>query len=392
MGLQVKVQLMGSIIVLNFKNIICKNSNNKLSKLNKFNRNKFKLPGLVIWGLVVSFGSMECLAQTVEQKQIKTECAISKEPNRVYTANPLVTYLLMALAPEKLVGWNFPPPKQAKGVFPDESFKKPVIGGWFGQGRTPNFEELIRSRPDFMLMSGVNVKTDQQAILSKLGVPVCSLKLNTLEDYPQDIRNLGIWLNRSERAEMLATDFEKRLKRLAQNRQKITNSGSIKTVYYAETNSGLATECRGSIHSQVIPLAGGLNPHACFNEAAKQSRFGQVDINFEQLLKYNPDAIVTQEAVFYRQIYQNPKWSALKAVKNKQVYLMPQVPFRWMDRPPSFMRVLAAEWLMQKLYPQLVGYDMVLETQKFIQLYFQVEMTSTHIQEILNGEIIDERH
>jgi len=371
----------------NSKNTVYLNRDSSLSKCHKT-----KLPGLVIWGLVMSFWSVNCLAQTAEQKQINTECAISKEPNRVYTANPLVTYLLMALAPEKLVGWNFPPPKQAKGVFPDESFKKPVIGGWFGQGRTPNLEVLIRSKPDLMLMSGVNVKTDQQAVLRKLGVPVCSLKLETLDDYPQDIRNLGVWLNRSKRAEMLAKDFEHRLQRLSENRQKLTALGLSKTVYYAETNSGLATECRGSIHSQVIPLAGGLNPHICFNESAKQSRFGQVNVNFEQLLKYNPDAIVTQEAVFYQKIYQNPKWSALKAVKNKQVFLMPQVPFRWMDRPPSFMRVLAAEWLMQKLYPQQGFYDMASETQRFIQHYFQVEMNRTQVQAILNGEIVDERH
>ncbi|WP_460188179.1 ABC transporter substrate-binding protein [Thiomicrorhabdus hydrogeniphila] len=353
---------------------------------------EIKLPGLVIWGFVMSLWSVGCYAQPIEQTQQAYKCAITSEPNRVYTANPLVTYLLMALAPEKLVGWNFPPPKQAKGVFADESFNKPVIGGWFGQGRTPNLEVLIRSKPDFMLMSGVNVKTDQQAVLSKLGVPVCSLKLETLDDYPQDIRRLGVWLNRGKRAEMLATDFENRLKKLAKNRQKLTDLGLTKTVYYAESNSGLATECRGSIHSQVIPLAGGVNPHICFNESAKQSRFGQVDVNFEQLLKYNPDAIVTQEAVFYRQIYQNPKWSGLKAVKNKQVYLMPQVPFRWMDRPPSFMRILAAEWLMQKLYPQQEFYDMAVETQTFIQDYFQVEISPEKVQAILDGDIVDERH
>ena len=310
---------------------------------------------------------------------------------RVYAANPVVTYLMMAMAPNKLVGWNFPPPKQAKGIFPDESFNKPLIGGWFGQGRTPNLEELIRSKPDLILMSGVTVKTDQQAVLQKLGVPVCTLHLETLNDYPQDIRNLGQWLNASKRAEMLASDFEHRLNTLAINRQELQKKGLQKTVYYAESPSGLASECRGSIHSQVIPLSGALNPHTCSGDSHKENRFGRVDINFEQLLKYNPDAIVTQEAAFYRQVYQDPKWASLKAVKNKQVFFMPQAPFRWMDRPPSFMRVLASQWLMQQLYPQQNFYDMTVETQEMMKLYFQKEMSNDALQAILKGEVIDER-
>ena len=321
-----------------------------------------------------------------------TECEITDEPQRIYAANPIVTYLMMAMAPDKLVGWNFPPPAQSKGVFPEKSLKKPVIGGWFGQGRSPNLEELIRSRPDLMLMSGATVKTDQQGILQKLGTPVCYLKLETLEDYPQDIRNLGKWLQLPERAEILAQDIEARLDSLAKNREKLTELGLQKTVYYAESNSGLATECRGSIHSQSVPLAGGLNPHLCPSDNAKQSRFGRVDINFEQLVRYNPDAIVTQEIAFYSQVYKDPKWSSLKAVQNKQVFFMPQVPFRWMDRPPSFMRVLASQWLMNQLYPEQNFYDMHAETKTVMQKYFNVEMDTAKLDAILNGEIVDERN
>lgn len=350
-----------------------------------------KLPGLVIFGAVLSsLTLLPAVANAADDSRLT--CNIAAEPQRVYAANPIITYLMMAMAPEKLVGWNFPPPGQAKGIFPDESFKKPVIGGWFGQGRTPNLEELIRSRPDLMLMSGALIKTDQQAVLQKIGVPVCMLKLDTLEDYPQDLRNLGQWIKNPARGELLAADLEKRLASLAENRAKLQALGLQKTVYYAQANNGLASECRGSIHSQSVPLAGGLNPHVCPTAAATQGRFGRVDINFEQLLKYNPDAIVTQEAAFYRQVYTDPKWAALSAVKNKQVFFMPQAPFRWMDRPPSFMRVLGSQWLMQQLYPEQNFYDMKAETAAFLELYFQVKVSDEKLQAILNGDIVDERN
>ena len=340
-----------------------------------------KRPGLVILSGFLSLFSGLSFGQN---------CALETVPRQVYSANPVVTYLMMAMAPEKLVGWNFPPPNQAKGIFPAESFHKPVIGGWFGQGRTPNMEELVRAHPDLMLMSGATVRTEQQKVLNRLGIPVCLLKLDTLDDYPQDVRNLGQWLGNPQRGELLALDIEQRLKQLAHNRETIRKNGAFKQVYYAESSSGLATECRGSIHSEVIPLAGALNPHVCPQDFASNSRFGRVEINFEQLLKYNPDAIVTQEFEFYQQVYSQPKWQGLKAVQNKQVFFMPQVPFRWMDRPPSLMRVLGAQWLMQQLYPEQNFYDMAQQTQEYIALYFGVKLSDDQIQAILKGEIVHE--
>lgn len=318
-------------------------------------------------------------------------CSIETVPQRVYAANPIVTYLMMAMAPDKLVGWNFPPPNQARGIFPDASFDKPVIGGWFGQGQTPNMEELLRAKPELMLVSGATVGSQQQSVIEKLGVPVCHLKLDTLDDYPQDIRNLGHWLGTPKRGEALAQLIESKLSKLREQTARLKKSGTLKTVYYAESPSGLATECCGSIHAESIPLAGGINPHVCPGDHAKQSRFGRVDINFEQLLRYNPDAIVTQEIAFYERVYDDPKWQALKAVQNKQVFFMPQVPFRWMDRPPSFMRVLAAEWLMQQLYPKQVAFDLARSTHDFIQTFFQVSLSAEQLHKILSGEIVDER-
>lgn len=318
-------------------------------------------------------------------------CQIEQTPERVYAANPVVTYLMMAMAPDKLVGWNFPPPKQARGIFPDDSFSKPVIGGWFGQGQPPNMEELLRAKPQLMLVSGATVGSKQQSVIEKMGVPVCHLKLDTLDDYPQDIRNLGQWLGKPQRGEQLAKLIESKLALLRTEKSKLEKTGPLKTVYYAESPSGLATECRGSIHSESIPLAGAINPHICPSDHAKQSRFGRVDINFEQLLRYNPDAIVTQEIAFYERVYEDPKWQSLKAVKNKQVFFMPQVPFRWMDRPPSFMRVLAAEWLMQQLYPQQVALDVTRSTHDFINAFFEVSLNEAQLHKILSGEIVDER-
>jgi iron complex transport system substrate-binding protein len=317
------------------------------------------------------------------------DCFLKNAPQTVYTATPVATYLLMVLAPEKLAGWNFPAPPQAKGIFPDSSFSKPVIGGWFGQGRTPNMENLVATKPQLIVNSGTTVNLEKQASLKQFGIPVCSLKLDRLEDYPTAIRQFGVWLGKPQRANTLADYTQKQIKWLSAQKHKLrTNNVPMKTVYYAETPSGLATECRGSIHSEVIPLSGAINSHLCPASSGKQNRFGRVNINFEQLLAYNPDAIITQDVTFYRQVYVDAKWQALKAVKNKQVFLVPQAPFRWIDRPPSFMRMIAAPWLMHKLYPDQVQWNDIRQTKEFFHLFFQVSLTDKQVQTILNGKTL----
>jgi iron complex transport system substrate-binding protein len=299
--------------------------------------------------------------------------------------------MIMAIAPEKLAGWNFAPPKQSAGIFLESSLKKPVLGGWFGQGQTPNLEQLIASNPDLVVLSGTLIKTDQQKVLEKLKTPLCQITLDTLEDYPNAFRQMGKWLGNPQRGEKLADAFTKKLADLAAAKSNIAQHTAFKTVYYAQSNSGLATECQGSIHAETLPWAGAINPHICMSQSAKESKFGRVDISFEELLRYNPDAIVTQEYGFYKSVYQSPQWQSLKAVQNKQVFFMPQAPFRWMDRPPTFMRALAAQWLMSQLYPQLTQWDMTVQTDEFMQLFFDIQLSDTDIANILTGKIIDER-
>ncbi len=60
---------------------------------------------------------------------------------------------------------------------------------------------------------------------------------------------------------------------------------------------------------------------------------GMEKISFEQVMLYNPDVILVMENVFYKEVFSDPRWQRIKAVKNKKVYLIPNQPFNWFDRP-----------------------------------------------------------
>lgn len=74
--------------------------------------------------------------------------------------------------------------------------------------------------------------------------------------------------------------------------------------------------------------------HKCQN--LKQN--SRVGINFEQILAYQPDAIIVYHKAFYNKIFDDKKWQLLKVVQKNQVFLIPRKPFSWAGKPPSFMR------------------------------------------------------
>lgn len=308
-------------------------------------------------------------------------CHPQRAPTKAYGANPITTYMIAVLAPEKLIGWNFAPPPQAAGYFPDPVMKLPIVGGWFGQGKTPNLEMLVSLRPDVSLTSAITVSTDVSIpMLEKLGIPVCNLEIEQVEDYPLAFRRAGAALGVPERGEALAVMAESLL--TARTKAKAHFQMTKPRVYYAEGADGLATECRGSVHAEWIELAGGENVHICPSHG--ENRFGMVRIDFEQLAAYDPDWIVTQDPSLAERISSYSRWQALRAVREGRVLLAPQVPFRWLDRPPSYMRLLAMHWLAERIQPRPYTLDVAKATQEFFKLFFQRELDATAVQAVLN--------
>jgi hypothetical protein len=58
-------------------------------------------------------------------------------------------------------------------------------------------------------------------------------------------------------------------------------------------------------------------------------------------------------------------------------------PFDWFDRPPSFMRLLGAEWLFSVLYPGKLPVDLKAQTKAFYQAFLGVKIDDRQAVELL---------
>ena len=71
-----------------------------------------------------------------------------------------------------------------------------MIGGFFGKGETANVELLLKVKPDVIAqwISKRSVQPQQtqfEATMTKLGIPVFYLDMDTLSDYTEGFLALG---------------------------------------------------------------------------------------------------------------------------------------------------------------------------------------------------------
>ncbi len=307
---------------------------------------------------------------------------IADKPKKVYSSSPPMSNLLCAIDPTILVGLNSPLRGNQRKYLPKEAQSLPVLGGWFGQGNMPNMEMILRAKPEIFIshsLSSTSSSTTNRAILKTMSMPVVSVTMSALSDYPEGILYLGRLLGRQARTKELAAYTRQTLVDMKAFVREIPDKEKV-AVYYAEGVKGLYTECDTSTRSEAIHLAGGRNVHRC---EAGRSTYGMEKVDFEQVLLYNPDVIIVFEEAFYRSVFSDPLWQRIKAVKNKRVYLIPYEPFNWLDRPPSFMRFLGVKWLASILHPDRYRIDMVQETQRFFKLFFGVHLTDDEARKLL---------
>jgi iron complex transport system substrate-binding protein len=342
------------------------------------------LKGLIFVFLILLFSTVFC-SSSVASREIFDMAGrrvdIPDSIRSVYGCSPPGTYLLYALAPDLIAGLNFPLNPAQKKILPDVIKGLPVIGGWFGQGRTPNLETLLTVKPDIAIVSsfsGFGIDEKIEKILTTFGIPTVYVRLDSMAEYPEALRFLGSLLGREERGNKLADYTTQTLEEIRKVLESIPVSDRL-AVYYAESGDGLRSECDKSFHAELIPLCGGKNVHIC----ETCSLIGMEKVSLEQVLYYAPQVILTHETAFFDGIFSNASWQSIPAVHNRKVFLIPSLPFNWFDRPPSFMRFLGAKWLLQKLYPDACTIDIVAETRSFFKLFLDISLSDGEVRRLL---------
>lgn len=302
---------------------------------------------------------------------------------KVFGSSPPMTYLLYTLNSSKMIGLNFKAQNannSADDVLLDKTFLTlPIIGSFHGGGQGINLENLMAKNPQLVLvwqddMMVLNVRKE----IEKTKIPYIMVPFREVTDMPTGIRLVGDAIGESKRAERLSSYAQNMISEVDKSVKKEPKT----RYYYAEGLDGLSTECDKSFHVQAFNFAGGDNVHKCRQSGV----LGLEKISFETILAYDPDVIIVQNQSVYDDLINDPMWKSLRAVKSGRIHLVPIKPFNWVDRPPSFMRVLGIQWAASKLHPNVYKPNLTKRTKEFFDLFLRVKIDDKQAKTILGNK------
>jgi iron complex transport system substrate-binding protein len=300
---------------------------------------------------------------------------------RVMAAGPNAAVLLYVLAPEKMVGWPSAPRPAEREFISAAAQKLPELGRLTGRGDTANVEVVLKAQPQVVFDFGsVNPTYESLArrVEEQTGIPYLLLD-GRLDRTAASVRLLGKAIGVADRAEAIARFIEE-TERLIDQRLADLPVERRHRVYLARQANGLETGLTGSINTEIIERAGGVNV-----AERGSGRGGIANVSIEQVIAWAPDTIITWDANFFQTVFSDPVWATLSAVANRRVYLAPRLPFGWIDAPPSINRMIGLRWIAGLLYPDLFPEDIHTVARDFYRLFYQVTPDDAQLDRILAG-------
>lgn len=300
---------------------------------------------------------------------------------KVFGTSPPSTYMIYTIDASLIVGLNFNHARgnnESSNMLDPKFMALPIVGGLQGGGNNMNRETLLSLHPDVVFLWNNDASSQlAQYLFESSKIPSINVELESVESLPKAYLFFGDVLERMPRAKVLSAYASEALERT----KSVVKANATKrpVVYYAEGADGLATECDQSFHYEAIKFSGGINPHLC----STKSGLGLEKVSLEQVILYNPDIIIAQEKEFVEKVKSDSRWRSIKAVRDGKVFLVPKVPFNWIDRPPSFMRLLGIQWLTHVLYDTPNEEQFKAEMKAFYKLFLNIDLEDTPLQKIL---------
>lgn len=257
--------------------------------------------------------------------------ALDKYPERIISLSPSNTEILFALGlDDDIVGVT------EYCDYPEAATKKETIGGF----SKSDAEKIISLKPDLVIASG-DPNENLEGILREADIPILSYESKNLEEVMSQIERIGSLTNKSEEAEKIVKDMEKRRKKIV---EKVKDVDKVR-VFYEIWHSPLKAAGKGSFMDELIGLAGGDN-------IAKDSEIAYPEFDVELLIDKNPEVYLTtmhNAEKDIENIKARPGYNNIDAIKNDRIYLLDS---NIASRPGPRM-IEALEIVAEKIHPEI---------------------------------------
>lgn len=271
--------------------------------------------------------------------QAGREVTIESEPQKLVSGYYISTSLLIALdLDDKLVGIEAKADKR-----PIYKLSAPELIDLPNVGTAKEFdlEGCISLEPDLVILP-MKLKNTAES-LENLGIDVLFVNPESQELLTEMMNLIGTATNTQTETKALL-DF------MSKHESTLTSAlanADAPSVYLAGNSSMLSTAGSAMYQSDMITLAGGKNVAADINDSY------WVEVDYEQLLTWNPEYIILASDATYTvdDVLSDPNLAECSAVKNNRVYQMPSKAESWDSPVPS--GILGSVWLASTLHEDL---------------------------------------
>ncbi|HAU5610651.1 TPA: ABC transporter substrate-binding protein [Citrobacter freundii] len=295
---------------------------------------------------------------------------------RVVSAGAPADMLLLAVAPEKVVGFSsFDFSRQTAIPFHDDIRSLPKLGRLAGRASTLSLEALLALKPDLVIDCGNADETwlsQVRQVSAQTHIPWLLIN-GELRHTPEQLRAAGEALGVVSRTAMQAA----LARRFIDNAIAFSHTAAANLRFYAARGArGLETGLQGSLHTEAAELLG------LQNVAHIPGRQGLTQVSMENLLSWQPDIILVQDAMTAQHLREDPIWQGVKAVADRRILFLSGLPFGWLDAPPGINRLLGLRRLHAWLEPQ-VNESFKADMQRYSELFWHTTLSDAQYQRLV---------
>jgi iron complex transport system substrate-binding protein len=244
-----------------------------------------------------------------------------------------------------------------------------------------NLEELVKADPDLVFIRIDTASNEGEvAKLQKSAIPYLVVEYRNMKEQMYMIDMIGQAVGEHERALKYNEYYQNCIDRVQAKVKDIPMKERVRV--YHSVNEATRTDARDTLPADWTQVAGAINVSLDQELKFMEDKYFA---GLEQILLWNPDVIIANEAGVANYIMTNKQWSSLSAVKNNKVYQMPNGISRW-GHPGSLETPLAILWTAKTLYPEMFSdLDMAAETKYYYQEFFNYPISDQEAAQVLSG-------
>lgn len=242
-----------------------------------------------------------------------------------------------------------------------------------GKGKNINFETVVSLGKNNVAILPERFK-DLAEQFENVGIQAVVALPNSesFDTIKNSLTIVGKVLGEEDRAKQINAFIDKNI---AETKAVADQVKTRPSVMFLGSSSPYSVATSSMIQTDIIEMAGGTNAVKGIDVKGDFA-----DVNIEQFIVWNPDIIWVPKYATYtvESLLDDPKWSSIKAIKNKAVYLFPSELEPW-DYPTA-SAVLGLRWGLYSLHPELYSLnDLMQNADEFYNMVYGTKFTAEQL-------------